>query len=173
MDDPLVQLALAGIYRSGSTNYFFRIDEGQRHQKISVSDQLLPLGLSHGRVAQIIAAFPFPVLRFHSEAMKRAEATGERREKRHARIQWKLDEKELNDDDIAIDDEEELAPKKKKSNLQYSLVQRDDYYGCYDGKDGTCVLFKTEQAAQEYLEEVTNGHQTYRLCYTNQHKGAI
>jgi hypothetical protein len=81
INDEAVRLLLSGIFKSGKT-MFFRIDEHGRHVKVNVSLALRSLNLSHGVISRLIAAFPWPELKYYSEAMRKADAArGKPREK--------------------------------------------------------------------------------------------
>jgi hypothetical protein len=112
-DSPLVQEALAGIYKSGR-KIFFRINPDGQHQKISVSKALNVLEIPYENKVSLIHTFHFPELAYSSQRMQvNAAATA----KRMAR---EVDEEnDGKDSDIAVD----MATGKSRKNQRYHLIR--------------------------------------------------
>jgi hypothetical protein len=166
IDDEPVKLLLSGIFKSGKT-VFFKIDSNGIHEKVNVSLALRSLNMSHGAVSRLIAAYDWPKLQYYSEAMRKADAArGKPREKR-PRLTRPSDT-ESDEDEIAEDETEEDVPSGTDKKCQYSLVhQNNGYWGCYDGREGTVVLFKTLQQAKDYIEGLLHGRDGFRSFYGN------
>jgi hypothetical protein len=162
IDDAPVKLLLSGIFKSGKT-VFFKVDSTGKHEKVNVGLILRTLNLSHGAVSRLIAAFPWPELKYYSDAMRKADAArGKPREKRPRLT--RTSDNEADQEEIAEDETEEDGPSDKK--CQYSLVhQNNGYWGCYDGREATVVLFKTKSEAQEHLQDILHGRDGYHISY--------
>jgi hypothetical protein len=164
IDDAPVKLLLSGIFKSGKT-VFLKVDSTGKHEKVNVGLILRTLNLSHGAVSRLIAAFPWPELKYYSDAMRKADAArGKPREKRPRLT--RTSDNETDQEEIAEDETEEDGPSDKK--CQYSLVhQNNGYWGCYDGREATVVLFKTAQQARDYIEGLLHGRDSFRSFYGN------
>jgi hypothetical protein len=152
-DSPLVQEALAGIYRSGR-KIFFRINpENGHHKKISVSKALNVLDIPYENKVDLIHTFPFPELAYSSQRMQVNAAATAKRIARHAGA----------DDN---DDTEELEEATLPKNCRYHLVEQNNgMHGCYDGQDGGLVLFKSLPEAKEYIHNLLHHRESLTLFY--------
>jgi hypothetical protein len=125
IDDEPVKLLLSGIFKSGKT-VFFKIDANGRHEKVNVSLALRSLNMSHGAISRLIAAFPWPELKYYSEAMRKADAArGKPREKR-PRLK-SVSDNESDEDEIAEEAEEDGSSGSDKK-CQYLLVHQNNRY---------------------------------------------
>jgi hypothetical protein len=167
--DPIIQQALAGVFRSGKLFFKVNPDTGA-HEKISVSDLLRAIPLSHNNVARVREAFPFPELRYESEVMKAEAAGAGKRAARKARVRFAVDDEDddepIDDDAATVDDElpetETTETKSTKPNKRYSFVRHNSrhgvYFGVYDARSDTNVLFTTAAQAQEHMNDLLYGN---------------
>jgi hypothetical protein len=162
-DDPLVQAAFAGVYRSG-IRPFFKIDpETGEHQKINVGNALKDLPISYDNKVLLIHTFPFPQLEFQSERMKAAAAAQAMAKERMPRVTV---EDEVEGDDISENElDEAVTTAGSRKNARFSLVQQGEYFGCYCSQDATVVLFKTRQEAQQYIWDRLHHRDTFHSFY--------
>jgi hypothetical protein len=171
-DSPLVQEALAGIYKSGR-KIFFRINPDGQHQKISVSKALNVLDIPYENKVSLIRTFPFPELAYSSQRMQvNAAATA----KRMAR---EVEEDDDEFEDLADLPEDELeedslttivvtVPKVKKNQRQhYQLVQQNQYWGCFNAEEVTVVLFRTRKEAELHIHRLQNHREVYKAFYSS------
>jgi hypothetical protein len=148
-DSPLVQNALAGIYKSGR-KIFFRINPDGQHQKISVSKALNVLEIPYENKVDLIHSFPFPELVFCSERMKTNAAA----------VAAKITREEADYDD------EDTVEASMPKNCRYHLVEQNNgMHGCYDGQDGGLVLFRTRAEAREYINNLLHHRESFKLFY--------
>jgi hypothetical protein len=154
-DDPLVQAAFAGVYRSG-IRPFFKIDpDTGEHQKINVGKALKDLPIGYDNKVHLIHTFPFPQLEYQSERMKAVAAATERRPK-----------VTVGDNDKGDDlSEDELDEAVSKKNPRYSLIRQGKYWGCYDGNETTVVLFQSRKEAQQHIWERLHHRDTFTAFY--------
>jgi hypothetical protein len=159
-DSPFVQNALAGIYKSG-WKIFFRINPDGQHQKISVSKALNVLDIPYENKVSLIHTFPFPELAYSSERMKvNVAATAKK-------IAREVDEENDGaDSDLAVD----MATGKSRKNQRYHLIRQGNYFGSYDGQDGTLVLFRTCAEAQQFIHKLLHRREGFTAFYNNNNK---
>jgi hypothetical protein len=158
IDDPLIQAAFEGVYKSGK-RLFFRINPEGHHHKIAVVHALDDIAITYENKMGLIASFPFPMLAYSSERMKMKAAA----KPKVVRVAAAAD---ADEDDIAEEEAHVASVSGKKS--QYSLVhQNNGYWGCYDGREATVVLFKTLQQAKDYINDLLHGRDSFRSFYGN------
>jgi hypothetical protein len=148
-DSPLVQEALAGIYKSGR-KIFFKINADGHHEKLSVTNALGVLPITYENKVALIRAFPFRELAFSSERMKNSAAANA-----------KKIAKQIGDENEDEDIVEAPIPK----NCRYHFIQQGDYFGAYDGLDGGLVLFKTQAEAKEYIHNLLHHREGFKIFY--------
>jgi hypothetical protein len=117
IDDEPVKLLLSGIFKSGKT-VFFKIDSSGKHEKVNVGLILRSLNLSHGAVSRLIAAFPWPRLKYYSDAMRKVDAARGRPKEKRQRLKSVPDDEEIAEEEAEAD----ANSVGRKKNTQYSLV---------------------------------------------------
>jgi hypothetical protein len=161
-DDDIVKQALAGIYKSRTI--YFRIGADGSHIRAKLTAELRALGASYYEVTQIFQTFPFPELTYESNRMKRIAAGLGKPKGKAARVRY-VEEEE--DEDILEDEEavmEAATGDPKKRNKQYSIIERGNYHGVYNGRDGSLTLFRTRREAESHLAGILNG-KTFKPFY--------
>jgi hypothetical protein len=138
-DNPMVIDCLSPVYRSSQTIFFVIEDDGM-HSRINVGERLHSIGISWTNVAKVIQSYPFKQLTYRSES-KTAIAAGKGKPRG-------------NGPKPKIEEEEVLESAKKGKHQRYSLVQRGSYFGCYDSRDATVVLFAEERDAKRHIYEL-------------------
>jgi hypothetical protein len=167
IDNPLIQAAFTGIYKSGK-RLFFRVNPEGHHQKIAVIHALDDIAITYENKMELIASFSFPLLDYSSERMKmKAAAVVNRKPKairtasEFAGVAAAADEEEA---------EEELedmpAAKNDKANKHLYIIEQGKYFGVYNAMEATVDLYKTRAEAQEHLQEILHGRDGYRISYT-------
>jgi hypothetical protein len=152
-DDPAVQEALQGVFRSNRTT-FFRVSESGEHVHVSVFDLLRPLGISHGGISDLFKTFPFPELRYQSEFMKKMAEV-----KSHRKVSGP---KALSEDER---EEKRLLKEEAENTKRYQLVRQGSYHGIWDDNSGSVIsLFHSEAEAVEELARIKAGR-VYGGCY--------
>jgi hypothetical protein len=150
--DEAIQVALAGVFRSGVTT-FFEITEAGEHRKLHVSDRLRQLLMSYGSISTLLKAYPFPELKYRRPYLIAKE---EAAAKARPRVRRAEPDEELTEDDL----EDEVSNSKR-----YSLTKCGDYYGAWDEQEASQVLFKTQAEAIEHIHQLLHGGDMFRIQY--------
>jgi hypothetical protein len=169
-DDPLVQQALSGIYKSSCGRLFFKIDElTGEHRKVSVARELASLDVTHDNRKALIRSYLFEELPYASEPMKKKAAAAAKITQPRAQLVVE-DGDSYNDstDDELQEDVPEEEPKGVNSRIveRYSLVETNSgLWGCYDGTDGDLTLFHTQAEARPFLHDLIYGGSGFKAFY--------
>lgn len=158
-DDPLVQAAFAGIFKSSKKMHFRINPETGNHEKVGLCKALAGVDITYENKMRIIKSFPFSLLPYSSENKKAIEQAKANRKVKPVRVVEADDEEE-------IEQEAEVDAISNSKKNQYSLVQQGKYWGCYDGREATVVLFKTKGEAEEHLQDILHGRDSYRISYS-------
>jgi hypothetical protein len=160
-NDPLVQAAFAGIYKSSQKMHFKINPETGNHEKIGVCKALSGVDITYENKMQLVHSFPFPCLPY-SSASKQALAKANKKLKP---VRMVADD----GDEEGIDEEPESdVHSMNGKKCQYSLVEQNNgYWGCFDGREGTVVLFKAREEARDYIEDLLHGRDSFRSFYGN------
>jgi hypothetical protein len=157
-DHPLVLQAFAGIYRSSAKMHFRINPETGNHEKLGLCKALAGVDITYVNKMDLIKSFPFPSLAYTSANKRAIEQAKANKKLKPVRVA------------VAVDDEEE-EPESDANEFvggkkcQYSLVQQGEYWGCFDGREATVVLFKTRAEAQEHLQDIVHGRDGYHITY--------
>jgi hypothetical protein len=96
--------------------------------------------------------------------MRKVDAARGRPKEKRQRLKSVPDDEEIPEEEAEAD----ANSVGRKKNTQYSLVhQNNGYWGCYDGREGTLVLFATIQQAKDYIEDLLHGRDSFRSFYGN------
>ena len=162
-DDPLIQAAFAGIFKSSKKMHFRINSETGNHEKVGVCKALEGVPITYKNKMELVHCFPFPSLAYTSENKRAIEHSKANRKLKPVRVAVAVDDEEEEPEaDATVDLANEFVGGKK---WQYSLVQQGEYWGCYDGREATVVLFKTKAEAEEHLQDILHGRDGYRISY--------
>ena len=165
IDDAPVKLLLSGIFKSGKT-VFFKVDSTGKHEKVNVGLILRTLNLSHGAVSRLIAAFPWPELKYYSDYMRKADEAKSKPKETRVKPQRIVAEEHVDEEEIAEEESEDLLiAKDGKASKQFYIVQQGIYFGIYNSPEATVNLFKTKEEAEEQLQHLLHGRDGYHISY--------
>jgi hypothetical protein len=159
-DDEEVKALLAGVYKSRTI--YFRIAPDGSHIRAKLTEELRALGASYYEVTQIFQTYAFNERSYESNRMKRIAAGLGKPKGKAARVvsgsRLTQEDEDENEDDIAEDDEVATEATTNKANKRYSLVrQNNGYYGAYDEREASLVLFRTQGEAESFISSQLNG----------------
>lgn len=164
-DHPLVLEAFSGIYKSSQKMHFRINPETGDHEKVGVCKALDGVDITYENKMNLVHSFPFPSLAYSSPSKRALALATANRKLKPVRVAAPAD---TDEDDLADDEPEADAPSVSGKKSQYSLVHHNNgYFGCYDGREGTVVLFKTLQQAKDYIEDLLHGRDGFRSFYGN------
>jgi hypothetical protein len=161
-DDPLIKKAFEGIYKSSQKMHFKINPATGDHEKVGVAKALEGVDITYENKMLLVQSFPFPSLAY-SSASKQALALAKVNKKRKPVRMTVADTDEA--DDLSDGEMEDDAFSVSGKKCQFSLVQQGLYWGCYDGREGTVVLFRTRGEAAAYIEDLLHGRDSFRTFY--------
>jgi hypothetical protein len=166
-EDPLVQQALSGIYRSSCGKLFFKIDEVTgEHRKISVAQQLASLNITEHNRKSLVRSYVFTELPYASERMKqKAEALANRKPRVERQELKEVDGYDFAQDEPIAEESEEEIKTVKLVKSHYYLVQQGEYWGVFNAQDGGQVLFTDREQAEEYMQDLLHHREGFRAFY--------
>jgi hypothetical protein len=159
-DHPQIQAAFSGIYKSSAKMHFRINPVTGEHEKVGVCKALEGVPITYENKMEIIHCFEFPLLPYSSANKRAIEQAKANKKLKPVRVAA-IDRDEEGIDDEAEPDDQPMGGKK----CQYSLVQQGEYWGCFDAREATVVLFKTKGEAQEHLQDILHGRDGYRISY--------
>jgi hypothetical protein len=67
---------------------------------------------------------------------------------------------------VEEDTVEETKGVNSRENTRYSLVEQNNgYYGCFDGKEGELILFRTREEAEAFINDRMHGGSNFKAFY--------
>jgi hypothetical protein len=162
-DDPLIQAAFEGIYKSSKKMHFRINPDTGNHEKVGVCKALSGVDITYENKMDLVHSFPFPSLAYTSANKRAIEQVKANRKLKPVRVAADDGDEDGIDEEADLD-VQPLGGKK----CQYSLVEQSNgYWGCYDGREATVVLFKTREEARDYIEDLLHGRNSFRSFYGN------
>jgi hypothetical protein len=130
-DDPLIQAAFSGIYKSSAKMHFRINPETGEHEKVGVCKALEGLDITYENKMQLVHSFPFPFLAY-SSASKQALALAKANKKlKPVRVAAAADEEETDEQP-----DELPSVENDKVNKHFYIVQQGSYWGVFNASGG-------------------------------------
>jgi hypothetical protein len=155
-DDPLVQAAFKGIYKSSKKMHFRINPETGNHEKVGVCKALEGVPITYENKMQLVHSFPFPSLAYSSPSKSALALAKDNRKEKPVRVAAGTDGEEPEDLPAAKDD---------KVNKHFYIVEQGNYFGVYNAMEATADLYKTRAEAEEHLRDILHGRDGYRISY--------